>query len=94
MSEEGKQGQIPVIENWLVYALETGCDEFTGLLAIDRRIQVFRSTTKAKAYRAAREDLARFRLRPTTLDSVEELARGGRMSVELDPAPAAHCGRG
>lgn len=88
MSEEDRQGPIPVIENWLVYALETTCDEFTGLLAIDRRIQVFRSTERAKAYREAREDLARYRLRPTTLDSVQALATSCRMGVELDPAPA------
>lgn len=89
MKRKDRPAPVPVIENWLVYVLVCGSGESEDLLAIDQRIQVFTTSDRAKAYRAARENLAGFRLRPTTLDSVKELAASCNMGVDLDPEQEA-----
>jgi len=74
------------ISNWLVYALRGA----HGYLAVNGQILVFTATTAAKAYRAARQELAEYRLRPLLLDDIKEFAAKRSMGVNVNPEETVH----
>ncbi len=74
------------ISNWLVYGLRGA----HGYLAVNGEILVFTTTRAAKTYRAARQELTTYRLRPLLLDDIKEFAAKRSMGVNVNPEEAVH----